>query len=230
MGRECKSSSNGCSQGVCGHQANAADKRRRLPLVHAAFLNGEGALTSRNAQHSTRARLLRWWESIVVLQGSVLPGVNGIDRYQYGVPATHQTMPGYKLGCGTTINTFGYLSYLRSINNTFGGLIAVVSTWKMIRSSILVSAFVTSSSTRKRLSHRRARANLSWAGLHRSRCTAAVLLCTSSTRHETAHVPSSCALKRAPIAGYVCSPHGMLMLLVRSGCRGSGQSRAFPRS
>ena len=77
---------------------------------------------------------------------------------------------------------------------------------------------ITSSSSRKRV--------LVPLGSRRSRCIA-VLLYASTTKHETAHVPS-CALERAPIAGCLCSPHGML--LVGSDCRGSGQNRVVPQS
>ena len=50
----------------------------------------------------------------------------------------------------------------------------------------------------------------------------AVLQRAATTTHLTAHVPS-CALGRAPIAGYKRLPHGMLLL--SSDCRGSGQNR-----
>ena len=50
-------------------------------LPHARGCHGRRALTSRNAQHSTRAPLVRWC-GILILQRSVLPGVKR-QRYRY---------------------------------------------------------------------------------------------------------------------------------------------------
>ena len=62
----------------------AADKRRRLP--HARGCCGRRALTSRNAQHSTRAPLICKY-GILTIQRYVLPGVNGRER-EVSMPST----------------------------------------------------------------------------------------------------------------------------------------------
>ena len=105
---------------------------------------------------------------------------------------------------------------------------SVVSTWKMTRRS---SSF-------RRLSHRGVRANDHHIVELAQTCIAAfafspfstycsVALYASKTQHETAHVPS-CALERAPIAGYVFSPQGIH--LFGSDCRGSSQNRVLSQS
>ena len=84
----------------------------------------------------------------------------------------------------------------------------MVSSWRMTRSAVFVSALATSVELPQT-------------------CVGAVgfsphplEICAVTTGHLTADVPS-CAHGRAPIAGYICSPHEMFFL--GSGCRGSGQ-------
>ena len=106
-------------------------------------------------------------------------------------------------------------------NHTIEGLISVAATCKMIRRSILVSAFVISSSSRNLVL-------VPW-GFHR--CFLAVQQCwcmhQQQSMKQRTYVPP-CALGRVPIAGYVCSPHGMLLL--GSDCRDLGQNCVFPES
>ena len=94
----------------------------------------------------------------------------------------------------------------------------MVSTWKMIRSAIFVSALA--------ISVELAQPCVGAVGCSTAPAVHLFIMCAATTTHLTAHVPS-CALGRAPIAGYVCSPHGMLLL--GSDCRGSGQNRVFPQ-
>ena len=120
----------------------AADKRRRLP--HARGCCGRRTLTSRNSWHSTRAPLVGR-HGILVFQRSVLPGVNG---------GTHQTISGYVQQVSRLChkNTIRVVFTCSQFNNTIGGLMSVVSTWRMIRCP----------SSSRRLAHRRVRAKTCW--------------------------------------------------------------------
>ena len=111
--------------------------------------------------------------------------------------------------------------YVESIENTIGDLMSMVSTWRMIRSAVFVSVLVISVELAQPCM-------VLWYGAFIGCFTAPVVLQrAATTTHLAAHVPS-CALGYAPIAGYVCSPHGMLLL--GSNCRGAGQNRVFPQS
>ena len=72
----------------------------------------------------------------------------------------------------------------------------MVSTWRMIRSAVFVSALA--------ISVELAQTCVGAVGFF----TAPAAHSAVTTGHLTAHVPSH-AHERAPIAGYVCSPHGM---------------------
>ena len=91
---------------------------------------------------------------------------------------------------------------------------------------ILVSAVIASSSTRRSW-HRRARPTLHYFCLSPFSLYSGVALCASTTKHETARVPP-CTFERAPIAGYVRSPHGMHLLV--GDCCGSGKNRVLSQS
>ena len=99
----------------------------------------------------------------------------------------------------------------------------MVSTWRMIRSAVFVSALATSVELAQ-----------TCVGLGFFTAPAAHIvhkLCAVTTGDLTAHVPSH-ARGRAPIAGYVCSPHEMFFLrsVVVAARVNTSQNRVFPRS
>ena len=143
------------------------------------------ALTSRDAHHPTRARLVHWYGT-VNSHGFVLAGVNDIHT-SVCIWST-SNISGYILAIGDVVqeHTASCL-YLESIENTIGGLMSVVSTWRMIRSAVFVSVLVISVELAQPCMV------LGYGAFIGCFTSPAVLQRAATTTHLTAHVPS-CAL------------------------------------
>ena len=143
------------------------------------------ALTSRDAHHPTRARLVHWYGT-VNSYGFVLAGVNDIHRYVYGVHQASRVILGQSgMWCKNTRSVVSTWSQLKT--PSIGGLMSMVSTWRMIRSAVFVSVLVISVELAQPCMV------LGYGAFMGCFTAPAVLQRAATTTHLTAHVPS-CAL------------------------------------